>query len=394
MFDHPVVIVGSGPAGASTAMYLARLAPALAEGTLLLEKHRHPREKICAGGLSQSALGHLQALGVEVSIPHVRIEGAVLQYRDWEIDADGEGTYGLVVRRSELDALLARTAAARGALLSEGEALVDLRREGKGWRVVTERREVMARVVVGADGAGSLTRRCAGFPKGRRSTRLVVVESPVDPDCTREFRDARITFSFDPIPEGVQGYYWDFPCWIDGRAHLSRGIFDRNPEPTRRVDLASMLARYVEARGDRFNPAHLKSWPEREFQPGLPISQPGLLLVGEAAGIDPLVGEGIAQALEYGALAAAEIARAFERDDLSFRGWRRRLLRSRLGRTLRLYRFVADRLYGPSSAFWFAFLGRRKAARDSLAESFQGRGRHLRNLAVVARELVDYAATR
>jgi flavin-dependent dehydrogenase len=390
--DYLVAIVGSGPAGTSTAMHLARRAPALAARTLLLERARHPREKICAGGLSQNALRLLEDLDIDVSVPAVRVEGAILQYAGWELVASGEGTYGLVVRRNELDALLARTAQARGVTLAEEEPLVDLRRERGRWRLTTTRRELTADVVVGADGAGSRVRRLAGFPRGRRSTRLVVVETPVDAERTREFREGRITFDFDVLRQGVQGYYWDFPCWLGGRPHVSRGILDRTQE--RRVDLAALLGRALADRGERIAHHRLKSFPEREFQPSLPVSLPGVLLVGEAAGIDPLVGEGIAQALEYGVLAAEEIVQAFRDGDLSFRRWRRRVLRSRLGRTLLLYRFLADRLYGPSGPFWFGFLGRRKAARDALAESFLGRGRHLRNVAVAARELLDYAAVR
>lgn len=392
MVDYDVVIVGSGPAGTSTALHLARLAPGLADRILVIERERHPREKICAGGLSQHALRLLEDLRIDVDVPSVRIDGAILQYAGWELVATREGTHGLVVRRAEFDALLARTVRDRGVALAEQEPLVALRREGSRWRVVTARRSLTARVVVGADGVGSRVRRLAGFPKGRPSTRLVVVETPVDAERVREFREARIAFDFGVVRDGVQGYYWQFPCWIGGRPHVSRGIFDRNADPRTRVKLPALLSRYLADRGERCEAHRLKSFPEREIQLAQPLSAPGLLLVGEAAGIDPLVGEGIAQALEYGSLAAREIARGFAVGDLSFRSWRRRVLTSRLGRTLLLYRFIADRLYGPSSAFWFGFLGRRSRARDALAESFLGRGNQLRNVTVVARELLDYAA--
>lgn len=392
MLELDVVVVGSGPAGMATALWLARQAPALAERTLVLERDRHPREKICAGGLSQNALRLLAELEIDLPVPQVRVERAVLRYAGRDLVARREGTHGLVIRRAELDAWLVGVGRARGIEVAEEEPLLDLRREGASWRVVTSRREIRARVVVGADGAGSAVRRRAGFPKGRSANRLVVVETPVDPSRTEEFREAQITFDFSVILEGVRGYAWDFPCYLDGRPHLSTGIFDRQDDAVRRVDLAALLARRLESRGDRLSAHRLKSFPEREIQPSLPLSLPGLLLVGEAAGIDPLVGEGIGQALEYGVLAAREIGRGFERGDLSFRGWRRRLLGSRLGRTLLLYRFLADRIYGPGHAFWFGFFGQRHAAREALAQSFLGRGGHLRNLAVAARELLDYAA--
>jgi len=73
----------------------------------------------------------------------------------------------------------------------------------------------------------------------------------------------------------------------------------------------------------------------------------GELGSGEAAGIDPALGEGIAQALAYGDLAARELLRAARTGDWSFTGYRRRLLRSRLGQELLGTRHLAARLYGP-----------------------------------------------
>ena len=48
-----------------------------------------------------------------------------------------------------------------------------------------------------------------------------------------------------------------------------------------------------------------KRYAERGFSPHEPASAPRLLLVGEAAGIDPITGEGIAQALLADAFAVA-----------------------------------------------------------------------------------------
>ena len=70
---------------------------------------------------------------------------------------------------------------------------------------------------------------------------------------------------------------------------------------------------------------------------------PRILLVGDAAGADPLVGEGISFALGYGEVAAAAIESAFASQDFSFEDYRDRLLnhplfhqldmRTRLART-------------------------------------------------------------
>ena len=66
-----ILILGAGPAGLSTALHLARDFPHLATRILILDKARHPRPKLCAGGLTLDAETVLQRLGLDVSeVPH------------------------------------------------------------------------------------------------------------------------------------------------------------------------------------------------------------------------------------------------------------------------------------------------------------------------------------
>ena len=58
--DADVIVVGAGPAGSSTATYLARSGL----DVLLLEKTSFPREKVCGDGLTPRAVRELTALGV------------------------------------------------------------------------------------------------------------------------------------------------------------------------------------------------------------------------------------------------------------------------------------------------------------------------------------------
>jgi flavin-dependent dehydrogenase len=79
----------------------------------------------------------------------------------------------------------------------------------------------------------------------------------------------------------------------------------------------------------------LSGHPLRCFHPRAVFSAPRVLLVGDAAGVDPLLGEGISFALGYGDVAARALRDAFARDDLSFAGYREQVLRHRVGRFLR-----------------------------------------------------------
>jgi flavin-dependent dehydrogenase len=111
------------------------------------------------------------------------------------------------------------------------------------------------------------------------------------------------------------------------------------------------LTAYLGRRG--LDPARyrLRQFAEQGFEPGAAIAAPRVLLVGEAAGIDIATGEGIALAIEYGALAGPYLARALTTGDLAFAVWRQRVDRIRLGRQLRL-RHLGYR----------AFYGRRRSA--------------------------------
>ncbi len=70
-----------------------------------------------------------------------------------------------------------------------------------------------------------------------------------------------------------------------------------------------------------------------------------MILVGDAAGADPIFGEGISFALGCGRIAARAIRAAFARQDFSFRDYRRRVLLSPLGQALTLRWLIAWILY-------------------------------------------------
>jgi len=72
---YDLIIVGAGPAGISTALHLARLAPEIIPHTLILEKAHHPRHKLCGGGLLPDAEVILRRLGLDsAEVPHVDVD--------------------------------------------------------------------------------------------------------------------------------------------------------------------------------------------------------------------------------------------------------------------------------------------------------------------------------
>jgi len=197
----------------------------------------------------------------------------------------------------------------------------------------------------GADGVGSLVRRAMGLPFGR--VRAQVVEVDTEPTPADGPRDL---LHFDMRDRSGAGYAWDFPTLVDGRELVCRGAYVLHldalagavapvvPEPWLRARMAEMgldLARY-----------RIKRFAERGLEPGAPISRPRALLAGEAAGIDPMLGEGIAQAIAYGDLAGGYLADRLEDGDLRFHDWGDRVRRARLGHDLRVRDHAMRRFYG------------------------------------------------
>ena len=348
MERREAVIVGSGPAGAATALRLAALAPELAAGTLLLDKARHPRDKTCAGGVIPKALRLLEELGVPLAVPHARVDAAGVAVPGRTLAIAGSELCR-VVRRRELDAALAWAARERGVELREGERVVHLARDAAGVCVETDRCTYRAPVVVGADGSGSVVRRALVGDGAGAVARAVMCDVPLAETRWDGYAARRYEFDFTSCATGLRGYRWAFPCVIDGVPHANVGVYALPPIDGARLraELAAELAR-IGAR-----PRAWKAFPIRTYARGTRVAAPRALLAGDAAGCDALMGEGISFALEYGMLAADAIVTARASGDWNFQRYARAVERGPLGRKLRCLHLGARLFYGPRHRFWF-----------------------------------------
>ncbi len=151
-FDYDVIIVGSGPAGTSTALHLCRRNPERAPRILMLDQHTHPREKLCGGGVTHYGEEALAELGLEVPVLSFAVREVELRFRRTAYSFRGNPAFR-IVRRDEFDHWLAREAMDRGVLLREGECVQALERNADGVRVRTDRGTYTARELDGADGS-------------------------------------------------------------------------------------------------------------------------------------------------------------------------------------------------------------------------------------------------
>lgn len=388
--DFEVIVVGAGPAGASVALHLARCAPAVARRTLILERAILPRPKPCAGGVTGKGVAVLRHLGLSLDVlalPIHRVE-VTLGDRRWAAEAAG---LAKTVERAAFDHWLAREAVAAGATLHEAETVVAVEVGESEVRVATDRGGYTGRCLVAADGGGSSVRKLLGWPPPAHRARLLYVETDDSPKKSG-LCDDTLYLDFAPLAAGIHGYLWDFPSPRPGGAvGLHRGLYDRGDSGSRKGSLKPLFRDGLAARGVALECCDLGGFHERELPRGQLLARPRLLFAGEAAGIDPLFGEGIAQALAHGGLVAGEIARAAAANDWSFCGAGRRFARSRLGLELTGGRRLADRIYRQGGAAWVQRLFSAPAIPTLAARHLAGR-LHPAALALLAPPLLALGA--
>jgi flavin-dependent dehydrogenase len=275
----------------------------------------------------------------------------------------------VVVRRSEFDARLWQRASSDGVCASDGDGLLALDRTPGGWRVTTVKRTMTARLVCACDGAASAVRRLLGLREPARRGHLWVTETALggaDPGPRASLCD----FDLRVARAGVEGYYWDFPTVMGGVASVSRGIYHANFTPL--PDLKRHLGLALHARGIDIGAVRLKPFSTRHFVPGTVLALDRVALVGEAAGIDASTGEGIAQSLLMGGMAARWIARALRTGDGCLAAYADEVRRSRVGRHLLQSAWLARRVYGAGGEPWREFLVRSGVARADGAAWYAG----------------------
>jgi flavin-dependent dehydrogenase len=321
-----ILIVGAGPAGSSTALHLLRSDPSWAGRLLVIDKAVHPREKLCGGGITHLGQNVLARLGLAMEPPNFAVRQVRLTYGDSSLTFRGNPVFR-VVRRDEFDHWLVKKVQAWGGRVHQGETVRDLSVLDDGVEVRTDRAVYRAQVLVAADGSRSTIRQKLKWDDDSRVARLLEVLTPEDPEEQQEFRQATAVFDFTRLTDGLQGYYWDFPSFVKGKAVMNRGVFDSRARPERpKADLVAELRAAMAGRARNLDDYTLKGHPIRWFDRNGRFAMPRVILAGDAAGADPLFGEGISFALAYGEVAARAAAGALASGEFSFADYREQLL--------------------------------------------------------------------
>jgi flavin-dependent dehydrogenase len=378
-----VAVVGGGPAGALTGMLLAQAG----RQVIVLERAPRWRWRACGVFASPAAVAALRAVGLaegdlgRVARPVSAMRVVSGRGATFRLTYGGSGALAdspVGFDRSALDPLLLELAAAAGASVRVAATADGLRLERDRARIDvtgTEPFDIVARVVVGADGLRSRVAAAAGVvrrpplgPRAALTFHLSEVGTARGPTVESDGRprEARMIVFDDgyvglaPVPGGrvnvgiVLGRSWFARLRLSGGWPVAQAILARLPlpedaaladrEPLDRVAGVTPLGHAVSRRvGD--------SW----------------LLVGDAAGfLDPFTGEGLHRAIVSATLAAesidavlggrpgAELA-AFERG-----------MRARFATKDAVSRIVQGFLGRPAL---FDYTARRLAARSAVRET-------------------------
>lgn len=320
-----VLIVGSGPGGISTALHLVQADPKWATRMIVLEKAVHPREKLCGGGVTQLGESVLFHLGLPFEPSHIAIREMRIVCQQRIFAVHDEPVFR-IVRRNEFDYWLVNHAEQQGVVIRQEEKAKNIVLHEDYAEVFTDNTTFHAKIVVAADGSNSIVCQKLKLNKKTRKARTLEVLTP-ESEQSIAFEKGIVEYDFTSVFTGLQGYYWNFPCLISGKPFMSRGIFDSRIRPERqRIDLKKEFEQTLSKYEQHIEDYQLKGFPIQWFDPDGIFAKPRVLLVGDAAGVDPLFGEGISFALAYGEVAATEIVNAYNQRNFSFSHYKEHLL--------------------------------------------------------------------
>jgi menaquinone-9 beta-reductase len=327
-----VCIVGAGPAGLSTALFLAKKGIK----STVIEKSVFPRDKVCGDAFSGKALWALRKLNedTESKIPEfksglpswgIKFYGTqnnelkvpfLLDYENSEKSAPG-----FISKRLDFDNYLFEIASGNPLIeIIQNTTPLSFERQKDYIEIKCKQIDIHCKLIIAADGA---------YSKAAKELMQFEISDNFNSLGLRTYfsnvdgldKDGFIELHF--LEELLPGYFWIFPL-PNGMANVGAGI-RTDLMRKHKINLKEVFKKIIYEHPEiskRFKSAKLE---DKIRLHGLPLGKPNrkisserIILTGDAAAlIDPFTGEGIGNAVISGMLAAETTARALDKNNFS-----------------------------------------------------------------------------
>lgn len=329
-----VAIVGAGPAGVTTSLFLSKAGIP----HILFEKETFPRDKVCGDALSGKSVSILKRLNPSLidmmeqsddfigswGVRFVAPNGKALDIPFKKNPEKQVHAPGFLAPRLIFDNVLVEELDSGTVDFRQSTPVTAVERTTEGVRLQYSQNgtagEVRAKMVIGAGGDRSLIRdKLTGYKMDRRYYCAGLRAYYENVGGMHEQNFIELHFLKEILP----GYLWIFPL-PGNRVNVGIGMLSGSMK-NKQISLKKVMQNALKENHlirDRFKDARLvddiKGW-------GLPLgsvkrklSGDRFLLTGDAASlIDPFTGEGIGNAMYSGMLAARWVEKALGSDTVS-----------------------------------------------------------------------------
>lgn len=305
-----VVVIGSGPAGSSTANMVA----GAGYNVFLIEKDEWPgKNNVCGGGMSEQLANKLKLPSniVEKWIPYE------VHHYPWGVFENRKRH--VTVLREKFDRYLSEMAVDNGSKLLTSTKVVDVKRKGGKMVIYTSSTAknistISSSLVIFADGVNTMAKKFGiGFKKEKTNTALGLVYEI-------DWKDNQIDHYELFYDKNISrwGYGWIFPK----KDLLNIGVGSRISK--RGVKIKDMMNYFLSSKAVSTKIAGKKISNKKAalipLAPAREIHDRSMLVVGDAAGmVYPFFGAGIENAILAGEIAGNVAVRALEEHDFTKR---------------------------------------------------------------------------
>lgn len=328
--DTNAIIIGAGPAGAGTSIYLTKAGIP----HVVIEKDLFPRDKVCGDACSgktafvlrkanpswvQEIFSEEEKYLPNNGIVFVAPNGKSLNIPYGPNKNPGEKAPGFTSKRLVFDNFLFEKMQSEYCTVYQQAAVSSIeKKNGKVEVTFTQNgvtHVVTAPFIVGADGDKSIVRK--HFINDDQSDKTYAVGLRAYYSGVKGMQENNyIELHF--LPEILPGYFWIFPL-PNGMANVGVGILSEKLR-SRKINLREKMLNAIKTNPNmrqRFADAKLEGkilgWGLPMCMQQQPVSGDNFLLTGDAGSlVDPFSGEGIGNALYSGMLAAYAIENALK----------------------------------------------------------------------------------